>query len=160
MFARRLKLQLPPATPNVQNYVADWCVHEFSVDRIRYLLFVNTPSLFPMIIPARGIKHLDHLREDFAEGLKLTLEGTPGMAQFDRWIAPELSATQLGRIPGRSLLGSMNDFIHLAYFYLHEDKVPLVETSRALARVPMSYLGRNSPDRVFPTLKGAASTSP
>lgn len=153
-FARRLGLQLPSTTPNVQNYVADWCVHEFSAGRIRYLLFVNTPSLLPVIIPARGINNLDRLVGGFADGLKLTLEGTPGMDQFERWIAPELSAAQLGRIPGRSLLGSMNDLVRLAYFYLHEDKVPLVETSRALARAPMSYLGMNSPDRVFLTLKG------
>jgi len=156
-LARRLHLQVPATTPEVQNRVADWCVQDFYAGRTRYLLFVNTPSLFPVIIPARGLNTLDRIIRGFGDGLKLTLKGTPWMSQFDRWIAPELSTTQLARIPGRSLLGSTNDFIRMAYFYLHEDGCSPVKTSRGLARAPMNYLGMNSPERVFPQLKGRLS---
>jgi hypothetical protein len=140
--------------PNVQNYVADWCVQDFRAGATRYLLFVNTPSLFPVIIHARGLNTLPRLVRAFAEGLEATLESMPGMSQYERWIAPELSDVELGRVPGRSLLGSTNDFIRMAYFHLHEDGCSIVETSRELACAPMGYLGMSSPDRAFLTLKG------
>lgn len=153
-LARRLRLQIPTTMPDVQNYVADWCVQDFRAGPTRYLLFVNTPSLFPVIIHARGVNTVDRLIRGFAEGFKLSWEGTPSMKQFDRGIAAELATMQLGRVPGRSLLGSTNDFIRMAYFHLHEDGCSPAETSRALADAPMGYLGMNSPDRVFLKLNG------
>jgi hypothetical protein len=155
-LARRLRLQIPATTPDVQNYVADWCVQDFCAGPTRYLLFVNTPSLFPVVIHARGLNTLDRLIRGFAEGFKLSWDGTRWMSQFERWIAPELSTMQLGRIPGRSLLGSTNDFIRMAHFHLKDDGCSPAETSRVLADSPMGYLGMNSPDRVFPKLKGPA----
>ena len=152
-LAQRLRLPIPASTPNIQNYVADWCVQDFRAGRTRYLLFVNTPSLLPLIVHARGLNTLDGLIRGFVEGFKITWEGTPWMSQFDRWIAPELPTVQLGRIPGRSLLGSTNDFIRMAYFHLHEDGRSPAKTSRELACAPMGYLGMNSPERVFLTLK-------
>lgn len=156
-LARRLGLQIPATLPEVKNRLADWCAQDFQAGRIRYLLFVNTASLFPVIVPARGVTTLGRLMRAFDDGAKLTLQRTPWMSQFDRWIAPELSEVQLGRIPGRSLLGSTNDFIRMACFYLHEDGVSPEETSVHLARAPMGYLGMNSPDRVFPKLKGMST---
>jgi hypothetical protein len=155
-LARQLRLQIPKTTPDVQNYVADWCVQDFRAGRTRYLLFVNTPSLFPVIIHARGLNTLDLLIRGFAEGFKLSCEGTRWMSQFERWIAPELSTVQLSQIPGRSFLGSTNDFIRMAHFHLHEDGCSPAETSRLLADAPMGYLGMNSSDRVFQKLKGPA----
>jgi hypothetical protein len=152
-LAKILGLLVPATTPEVRNYVADWCVQDFKVGRIRYLLFVNTASLLPVIVHARGANELSTLMSVFAEGLKLTFEGTPWTAQLQRWILPELSNVQLGRIPGRSLLGSTNDFIRMACFHLQEGD-SLEQTSRSLAKAPMGYLGMNSPDRVFPKLRG------
>ena len=141
--------------PETTNWVADWCVQDFSAGRIRYLLFVNTASLYPVIVHARGLNSLDRLVNAFETGLRQTLQGTLAENHLKRWILPELSKVELGRIPGRSLLGSTNDFIRMAYFHLHEDGLSLEETSRELAQAPMSYLGGKSPDRVFPKLKGA-----
>lgn len=153
-FASRIGLKLPAVTPETRNWVADWCVQDFSVGRIRYILFVNTASLYPVLVHARGLNTLERLVRGFETGARLTLTGTPGESQLERWIVPELSKVELGRIPGRSLLGSTNDFIRMAYFCLHEDGASLEDTSRLLAQAPMSYLGFKSPDRVFPKLKG------
>ena len=154
-LASKFGLKVPAVTPETRNWVADWCVQDFSAGRIRYLLFVNTASLYPVVIRASGVNSLDRLVGAFETGVRQTLTGTPGMSHLERGILPELSNVALGRIPSRSLLGSTNDFIRMAYFHLHEDGLSLEETSRELAQAPMSYLGGKSPDRVFPKLKGA-----
>jgi hypothetical protein len=154
-LASRLGWKLPAVTPPTRNWVTDWCVQDFSAGRIRYLLFANTASLYPVIVRARGVNTLESLVRAFEIGVRQTLKGTAGEGHLERWILPELSKVELGRIPGRSLLGSTNDFIRMAYFDLHEDGVSVEDTSRRLAQVPMTYLGFKSPDRVFPALKGA-----
>jgi len=152
-LARKLRISIPDKQAVVQNPVADWCVHDFSAGR-RYYLFVNTPSLFPVIVPARGLKTLDGLVRAFLEELKLISRGSPLQErQFERWIEPELSTLQLARIPNRSIMGSMNDFTRMARFHLTEDGDAPVAASRRLARAPMGYLDMDSPDRVFPKLK-------
>jgi hypothetical protein len=154
MLARRLRIELPPAPPVITNYVADWCVHEFRVSRHRFLIFCNTAALYPVVMAARGVTDGPSLVARLAGGLKLCMEGTALDSHFQRWIAPELAAVQWAPVPGKSILGSMNDMISMAKYSLaHRNESP-VDLSRWLAKSPMSALGMNSPDRVFPKLTG------
>jgi hypothetical protein len=154
MLARRLGIKLPEAPPVVTNRVADWCAHEFRVSRNRYLIFFNTASLYPVLTHARGVTDDHKLIERLVDSLKLCLVGADLEFQFQRWIVPELAVVQWAPIPGRSIQGSMNDLILMAKYHLqYRDESPL-ELSYKLAKAPMSALGMNSPDRVFPTLGG------
>jgi hypothetical protein len=85
-------------------------------------------------------------------GLEVCLAGTKLEFQFQRWILPELISTQWAPIPGKSILGSLNDLIFQARHGLENRDYTPVELSRWLAATPMSALGMNSPERVFPTL--------
>jgi len=154
MLARRLALELPVALPTVTNRVADWCVHEFRISRHRHLIFCNTASLYPVVCHARGVTDRNSLVERLAEALKEGLEGTKLEKHYQRWIVPELAAVQWAPIPGRSILGSMNDLIFAARCGYEDRNYSVVEMSRWLAVTPLSVLGMNSPDRVFPTLGG------
>lgn len=154
MLTRRLDLELPVTPPTVRNRVADWCAHEFRVGRFRYLIFCNTASLYPVVTLARGVVDDHTLIERLVAGLRMALAEGKLAFQFERWIVPELPAVQWAPIPDRSILGSINDMIAMAKYSLqHRDESP-VELSRWLAESPMSALGMNSPDRVFPTLTG------
>lgn len=154
MLARRLGIELPDAPPVVTNRVADWCAHEFRVSRHRYLIFCNTAALYPVVAYARGVTDDHSLIERLVEALKLNFEGTELDSHYRRWITPELAVVQWAPIPGKSILGSMNDLIFMAKCHLEDDELSSVEVSRRLAEAPMSALGMNSPDRVFPTLGG------
>ena len=46
----------------------------------------------------------------------------------------------------------MNDLILMAKYHLEDRVMSPAKLSRKLAETPMSALGMNSPDRVFPTL--------
>ena len=152
MLARRLGIELPKAPPVVANWVADWCVHEFRVSRHRYLIFCNTASLYPAVMMARGVTDGPKLAARLLGGLQTCLRGGKLELQFQQRIVVEGPFIQWAPIPGRSVLGSINELIFSAKVGLeHRDYGP-EELSRWLARTPMMALGGNSPDRVFPTL--------
>ncbi len=92
------------------------------------------------------------LVERLSDTLKLNFTGTGLESQYRRWIAPGLAVVQWAPIPDLSILGSINDMIAMARFELEERDTPPVELSSWLAESPMSALGGNSPDRVFPRL--------
>jgi len=152
MLARRLGIAIPSALPEVTNRVTDWCVHEFRVSRHRYLIFCNTASLYPVVTFARGVTNTDSLIARLGDSLQENMSGTKLESRFQRWIAPELTTVQWAPIPGKSVLGSMNDLIFMAKYDLADHGEPLSQLSRRLAESPMSMLGMNSPDRVFPKL--------
>ena len=152
MLAARLGMKVPPLIPTVTNRVADWCAHEFRSGRIRYLLFCNTASLYPVVTHGRGVTDDHELIRRLVDAVKLTFEGTELEFHYRRWIAPEVTAVQWAPIPDRSIIGSMNDLIYAAKYFLEARTESPVEVSRKLAQTPLSILGMNSPDRVFPTL--------
>ena len=154
MLARRLGIELPAAPPVVTNRVADWCAHEFRVSRHRYLIFCNTASIYPVVMMARGVTDGPKLAARLMGGLLTCLRGGELEVQFQRRILSERPVIQWAPIPDRTILGSMNDLIFQARYGLEHRDFPPVELSRWLAETPMSALGGNSPDRVFPKLTG------
>jgi hypothetical protein len=154
MLAKRLGIHVPQTAPVVSNRVADWCAHEFRVSRLRYLIFCNTASLYPVVMSAKGVTDANKLIRRLLGGLQVCLVGTELEDQFQRWIVPEPVEVQWAPIPGKSILGCMNEMIFISKFGLSEHDYPPVELSRWLAKTPMSTLGGNSPDRVFPKLGG------
>ena len=151
MLAKRLKLAVPAVPPPVDNRVADWCVHEFRDGRQRHLMFCNTASLFPIVLPGRGVTDANALIRRFLEGAWLAFEGTELELHRQRWIEPEAGAVQWAPIPDKVVLSSVNELIFMARHGM--DKSP-AELAWWLAQTPMKALGYNSPDRVFPTLRG------
>ena len=152
MLARRLHITVARTPPPVANRVADWCAHQFNVGHTRYLIFCHTASLYPVITYARGVTDEGSLIQRLIEALKLNLTGTELEFQYQRWIAPEWTQVQWAPIPGRAILGSINELIYMAKVF--SDLSP-VDLGKKLAKTPMKVLGWNSPDRVFPKLTGA-----
>lgn len=154
MLARRLRLGVvPDGMPVVTNRVADWCAHEFMVSRWVFLIFCNTASLYPVLTEARGVTDDDALSRRLAETLRLNLADGPHAFAYGRWIAPATAVVEWAAIPDRSVLGSINDLIFAAKWGLRDGMSPL-ELSRRLAQTPLSILGMNSPERVFPKIAG------
>lgn len=153
MLARRLKLEVPATPPLVANRVADWCAHEFTAVRHRYLLFWNTAAFYPVLVHGRGVRDDHDLIERLVDGLKLVLGGTELEFHYQRWIAPELGEVQWAPIPSRSVLGTMNDLMLMAKYHLEfRDESP-VEVALRLAEAPLSALGMASPAKAFRSLR-------
>ena len=65
----------------------------------------------------------------------------------------ELNVVQWAPIPGRSVLGSMNDLVYLAGARLDDPDLTPAELSRLLGQTPMSALGMNHPAHALATLR-------
>lgn len=159
MLARKLRLgAVPVAMPVVTNRVTDWCAHEFLVSRRRYLIFCNTASLYPVVTEARGVTGEDALVRRLQAALRLNLADGPHAFAYERWIATCGAGVQWAPIPDRSVLGTINDLIFEVKWGLRDGK-SLAELSGWLAQTPLTVLGMNSPDRVFPMIAGSGVKS-
>lgn len=154
MLAKRLGIEVPPVPPLVTNRVADWCAHEFRVSRHRYLIFCNTASLYPVVMMASGVTDGPKLAARLMGGLQTCLRGGEWESQFQRRILVEGPFIQWAPIPGKALLGSINELVFAAKIGLQSREYGPEELSRWLAQTPMTVLGGKSPDRVFPKLGG------
>ena len=83
--------------------------------------------------------------------LRLNLADGPHAFACEPCIATGGAEAQLAPIPDRSVLGMINDLIFSAKWGLLDGMSP-VELSNRLAETPLSVLGMNSPDRVFPKI--------
>ena len=154
MLARRLGIALPKTPPVVTNRLGDWCVHEFTCDRRRWLIVCNTASLFPYVLSARGVRDEPTLIARVAGGLAEVVTETGGNDAFNRWAAGLPTDLQYAPIPDRAVLGSLSELAAMASYGLTDGVKTPQELSRWLAQIPMKVLGGNSPDRVFPKLGG------
>jgi hypothetical protein len=152
MLAKRLGIEVPRVPPAVTNRSADWCTHEFRVSRYRYLIFCNTASLYPVVMMATGVTDGAKLAARLMGGLQTCLRGGALEAQFERRIVGAGLDVQWAPIPGKAVLGSINELVFATKFHLQERDFGPAELSRWLAQTPMTILGGNSPDRVFPLL--------
>lgn len=151
MLAKKLGIILPDSPPPVASRLADWCVHEFSFERQRWLMFCNTASLYPVVAKGRGVVDGETLGRRLGGMLGEVLKENGSPSQW-ALIEPQLHEAQWAPIPGRSVLGVINEMIFLACAHLEDKSMTPAKLAHRLAKTPLTTLGMNSPDRVFPTL--------
>jgi hypothetical protein len=157
MLARRMALSVGPSEGPAANPYADWSLHNFIFSRCRYLIVVNTRSLLPVVIPARGITNgpilVKAMMESIGDNLRLSGWGS----LFERFILVETGTTKIAPIESRSLLGSINELVFFAKVELNAG-VPADAAGFRLREIPMTYLGGTSADRIFPQMAVAESS--
>lgn len=151
-LARKLGIALPTTPPPVPSRIADWCAHSFRAGRHSWLIFCNTATLYPVFARATRVRDGEALAGRAAGMIHQVLEANqfnPQAAVF----AAELREIQWAPIPGRSVLGSINEMIWLAGHWLDEPDLTPAFLSQRMGRTPMSALGMNSPAEAFAPLR-------
>ena len=143
---------LPTATlPTDSNPFADWSAHLFTAERCQYILVANTPSLYSVIMPGRGITS----EKSLVRRMRLALREFLSIEGHDRtyWtiIEPALDTAVFSKALNRSVIGSINDLVFGAQHFLAGNDMTLIEVSLRLNETPMSYLNSN-PRKVFRSL--------
>jgi len=148
------KVKLPPlqALPSGRNPFIDWTAHLFTAERAQYIIVTNTASLYSLIMYGRGItddneivqRTLGFMREYMAD------DGCEFL--YLRLIAPHTTTVSFAKATNRHVIGSMNELILEARFYLTERRLSPFETSQQINQTPMSYLDYNSPKEAFKLL--------
>jgi len=152
------KIGLPPleGLPPDQNPFVDWTAHLFTAERVQYIIVTNTASLYSLVMYGRGItddnkfiqRTLSFMREFMAyDGCEFF---------FRRLIVPHTARISFSKATDRRVIGSMNELILEAKFYLIERQMSPFETSLQVNETLMSYLGYNNPKEAFRQLKFGA----
>lgn len=72
---------------------------------------------------------------------------------FRKFIVPEAKETVFSKLTDRHVIGSVNDLIHMAKFYLIERQMSPFETSQEINQAPMTYIGYDNPKKAFTKIK-------
>ena len=151
-LARQLGLTIPAEPPPVVSRVADWCAHIFPLGDEPWLIFCNTASLYPVFASSAGVTDGESLVRRAGGMILQVLRDNRHSLQADI-LERELTQYQWAPIPGRSVLGSINELIWLGEAWFDDDALTPAVLSDQLGKTPMSALGMNNPTRAFTTLR-------
>lgn len=149
------KIKLPPlkAFPISQNPFIDWTAHLFTAERAQYIIVTNTASLYSLIMHGRGITNDNELIQGTLEFMQEYMVDDGCEFLYLRLIDPHSGIVSFAKATNRHVIGSMNELILEARFYMTERRLSPYETSQHINETPMSYLDYNSPNEAFRLLK-------
>lgn len=129
--------------------LGDWYVNRISVDRWPLLLLISSRSLLPILLPARGVRHLP---ERLAEIVAKRLERLQIPSHMIEAEVRAMTPVVVARTEDRSVVGIMVDFAKAVPFYLEphgwdESTLPFAESR--LADTPC-HSGRRQEAVIFP----------
>jgi hypothetical protein len=152
-LARKVGLHPLQGLPPEQNPFVDWTAHLFTVERVQYIIVTNTAALYSLVMYGRGIT-------DNNEFIQRTLSFMGEFMIHDgceffyrRLIAPHTARISFSKATDRHVLGSMNNLIFQADYYLTERQMSPFDVSIQINETPMSHLGYNHPKDAFRQLK-------
>lgn len=148
-LARKLGIVLPGLPPPVPFRVGDWCVNDFQAEGHVWLMVCHTVSFYPFVMSANNVRDAESLVARVAGGMTSVVAKVGGNSQFTDWTRTFPGSLQWAPIPGRSVLGTMNELTSMAVFALEDGMDDPQQMSQWLAGVPLKALNGNVPRRVF-----------
>lgn len=139
-----------PADPNPY---ADWTAHLFTADRAHYIIALNTASLYSVLFYGRGVSDDTTFISRTLETMAAFMSDDGFEFQFRRFIAPAAGEVRFSKLSDRRTIGSMNELVRIAKYYLSERQLSPYETAQLLNQVPMSSLTDKLPREAFAALK-------
>ena len=139
-LGKRLGVTLASKLPAIESLLGEWYANNLNVGSRRYVVCLSAKTLLPVIMPLRK----SDFPARFPDHLRTILEGL-AVSAVD--IEPELKALGpdvYAKTQRRSLIGSLNEFIHCAAIYLEHGE-SIVEATLHLAEMPCGVLDHGCP---------------
>jgi len=152
-LAKKIKKTPLHCLPIDSNPFIDWTAHLFRAERVQYIIVTNTASLYSLVMHGRGITEDNRFFQETLSYMAelMTHDGLEFV--FQRLIVPHTERIRFSKAADRRVLGSMNDLIVQAKYYLTERQMSPFDASIQVNETPMSYLGYNKPREAFRGLK-------
>ena len=122
------------------NPFIDWSAHLLTADRTQYILITNTYSLYSIVMYGRGITDSNKFLQMAFSQMRELMNDDENQFIYERLIAPNTGRISFSKAGGRRVLGSMNDLIQHAKYYLPKRELSPYDVSFRLNNLPMSYL--------------------
>ena len=150
-LAKKIGIAPLPVIPydDNRNSILDWNAHLFTAQRTQYIILTNTASLYSIVMYGRGITNDKNFIRKALSNMEEFMIMDGNQVIYENHIEPESQITYFSKIIDRRVLGSMNDLIFQAKFYLSEGQKSLFDVSLMLNKTPMSYLNYSNPKIEF-----------
>ena len=150
-LAKKIGIAPLPAIPydDNRNPILDWHAHLFTAQRTQYIILTNTASLYSIVMYGRGITNDKNFIREALSNMEEFMIMDGNQVIYENHIEPESQITYFSKIIDRRVLGSMNDLIFQAKFYLSEGQKSPFDVSFMLNKSPMSYLQYSNPKVEF-----------
>ncbi|MEZ6196792.1 MAG: hypothetical protein R3F20_13875 [Planctomycetota bacterium] len=139
-LAKRLGVTLASEFPAPGGRLGEWYANTLNVGSRRYVICISAQTLLPVIMPVRKSdfpgRFPDHLRT-ILRGV-----GIPAAAIDSELMA--LGAVVFAKTRQRSLIGSLNEFIHCAAIFLERGE-SIDEAALRLSDMPCGVLDHGCP---------------
>ena len=142
----KLKLQQLPAIPDSPDLFDEWYIHVFHCNRHKYFLITNAATLFTVFLHGKGIKDDVDLLDRMFSAIRDQLKDVSFEKLFEQRISPHISGCALSNTTSRAVLGSINDMIYNAKYYLDQREMSPFEAGCAINETPFSYLKMDNPN--------------
>lgn len=134
--------------------LGDWYSNSFAVGRRRFVLCISSETLLPIIMPLRR----SDIPTRFPENLRIVLQGIGISAADIESVVNALGSSVFATTRNRSLIGTLNEFIHCGTIYLERGE-SMEEAALRLAEMPCGFLYHRCP-RDMTRLIFASSNEP
>jgi Domain of unknown function (DUF6933) len=131
-LAKKIKESPTESLPADPNPFADWSAHFFTADRAQYIILMNTPSLYSVVMYGRGVANDDQFLDCAIENLRDFMIHDGLESIYTQFIVPVSKTVRFSKALNRSAIGSMNELIAFAKLDLVENELPLIDTSLRL----------------------------
>jgi hypothetical protein len=150
-FSQKLgsRLKAGPLKPKAAdtNPLADWTAHVFYANRTPYILVSNTPSLYSIVLFAKGIPDDSRFITRTLWMLRESMERDGLADAYHRFVVPETGLIYFASALNRSVTGSMNELIESAKTILLLDEPSTLDLSSQLNDLLLSTLARSKAHR-------------
>ena len=152
-LAKKIGIGVSKYVPPDNNPFADWTAHLFTAQRTQYVIVTNTASLYSMVMYGKGITNTNRLTQDSLSYMSEFMPDDGNEFIYQRLIVPYAGRILFSKATDRRVLGSMNELVFEAKFYLVEREESPIGASFLLNESPMSLIGYERPRDAFKALR-------
>jgi len=152
-LAKKVGLHPLPGLAPGQNPFIDWTAHLFRVERVQYIIVTNTAALYSLVMYGRGITDNNEFIQRTLSFMKELMVNDGFEFLYQQMIAPHTARISFSKSTDLCVVGSMNNLIVKADYYIAERQMSPFEVSIAINESPVSYLRYRQPKNAFRQLK-------
>jgi hypothetical protein len=144
-----LSQKLGETLPLDDDPLLDWSAHVFTAQRQQIVILTNTDSLYSTLFYGRGIANESQFVERALSELAMFLEVEGYGSIVKRLLTPASSSVRLSKALNRSVIGSMNNMVQIATFWIAAEGLSCQDTTNKLNEMPFSSLDYLRPFEAF-----------
>lgn len=145
-LATKLKEGNLPVVPLDENPYADWSAHLFTVARTQYIIVANTRAMYSVVMYGKGITDYSEFISRALSALREFMEDDGQSFVYQRLIAPTSGNVRFAKAMDRSVIGSINELVKFATYYLQDGETSPFEVGFKLNDVLLSALAASKKD--------------